>query len=146
MLRKLFCLSLVLVVFSGRAMWTQLKSADYTDKKYMFSTVVPGGWMRFNAGAYFVMTKDGAALNYIRVYRQKFETKLEFAKKVFRADMPPQDLAEVEIDEIVSTPNVGAFKILKNIPVDIDGHDSFRLDYEYTAAGGLKKQGGRFRI
>ena len=55
--------------------------------------------------------------------------------------MSPQDLAEVETDEIVSDPNAGAFKTIKNVPIDIGGHDAFRLEYEYTAQGGLKKQG-----
>lgn len=128
-------------MLAGCAMWTQLTPPDYRDKKYLFSTVVPGNWMRFNAGRYFVITKDGVVLNYVRVYRQKFEAELEFTKKVFRADMTPQDLAEVEMDEIVSDPNVGAFKMIKNVPAAIGGHEAFRLEYEYTAQGGLKKQG-----
>ncbi|GEM_PF-2307186 len=141
MLRKFACLIALLFMMSGCAMWTQLKPSEYTDKKYMFSTVVPGNWMRFNAGDHFFMTKDGITLNYIRLFRHKFEKKLEFTKKKFAADMTPQDLAEVEKDEIVANPNVGAFQELKNVPVDIGDHDGFRVEYEYTAKGGLKKKG-----
>ncbi len=141
MFKKIFYLTVVSLTLAGCAMWTQLTPSEYKDKKYLFSTVVPGHWMRFNAGRYFVITKDGVVLNYVRVYRQKFEAALEFTKKTFRADMTPQDWAEVETDEIVSGPNVGAFKTIKNVPVAIGGHEGFRLEYEYTAQGGLKKQG-----
>lgn len=141
MLRKLVQLSVLLFFVSGCAIWTQLEPSGYTDKKYMFSTVVPANWMRFNAGDYFFMTKDGVILNYIAVYRQKLEKKLEFTKKVFKADMSPQDLSEIQIDEIVANPNAGAFKELRNIPINVDRNKAFRLEYEYTAQGGLKKQG-----
>ena len=122
--------------------WTQLKGQEYKDGARSFRAVVPDGWMRFNHVNFFVMTKDGTVLDKIIVERRKITTKLEFTKKKFTKDMTPQELAEVEIDNLKANGETGRFELLNNAPVAIDGQNGFQMEYVYAVTkGGLKIHG-----
>lgn len=122
--------------------WTQLRKPEYKDGARDFAVVVPVGWMRFNLAKYFIMTKDGTILDRIVVDRKKNNTKLEFTKKVYSKDMTPQDLAEVEIDNLKSSDEIGKVDILGNKPAKIGGQDGFRIEYTYVVTeGGLWVRG-----
>ncbi len=122
--------------------WTQLRNAEYKDGARDFAAVVPVGWMRFNLPAYFIMTKDGTVLDKIVVDRRKFNSKLEFTKKVYTKDMVPQDLAEVEIDNLRASGQFSRVEVLSNTPATIGGQEGFRIEYTYVVTnGGLRMQG-----
>lgn len=139
----------VLIVFcvpfsAGCALtaWTQLNKVEYKDTARGFTALVPVGWMRFNLAEHFIMTKDGTVLDRVVAARQKNNTKLEFTKKVFAEDMTPQELAEVEIDNLKSSGQIGRLEILSNKPAKIGGQDGFRIEYTYVVTeGGLRVRG-----
>ncbi len=133
-----------LLVFSGCAAWTQLKAGEYKDKKRKFSSQVPEAWMRQNLYPYFIVTRNGFVLDHVIVGRYPLKRELDHTKKKFSSSMSPQDLAEVELDDIQSSENVGNFQLISNEPANIDGREAFRIEYEYTAKGGLEIKGIRY--
>ncbi len=125
--------------------WTQLKKAEYKDGARDFAATIPVGWMRFNLTGYFIMTRDGTVLNRIVVGRQKNNTKLEFTKKVYTKDMTPQELSEIEADNLGSSDQIGRVEILSNKPAKIGGQDGFRIEYVYVVTeGGLRGRGVQY--
>ena len=140
-----FMMGVFLLVTSGCATllpWTQLKGQEYKDGPRGFKAIVPAGWMRFNQAKYFIMTNDGTILDQIVVERRKVNTKLEFTKKEFAAEMTPQDLAEIEIDNLKADGRVGKVMIIQNKPETIADQSGFRMEYDYVITeGGLKIHG-----
>ncbi len=122
--------------------WTQMTKTECKDGARDFTATIPVNWMRFNQARYFLITRDGSLLDGIYVDRIKFKDKLEFTKKQFSPDMTPQDLAEVEIDNLKSDQSSNHVEISDNRPTTIDGNDGFCMDYSLmTTEDGLKVQG-----
>jgi len=140
---KSLILFFLVVTMTGCAAWSQLKKVEYVDDSRLFSSVVPMGWMRFNLGKEFLITRDGTVLNVITVSRAKIDQKLAFTKKKFSEDMLPQNLAEVEVDDIRSCEGINRFELLSNKPATLDGRPGFRIEYHFYTQGGLKIKGVR---
>lgn len=121
--------------------WTKIKGGEYKDGARKFSAIAPADWMRFNMAKFFIMTKDGTVLDQIAVEMHRIDKKLEFTKKMYFKEMTIQDLAEIEIDNFKSNTDVSAFEITQNTPVMIDGREGFKVEYTYTAKGGLPVRG-----
>ncbi len=134
------CASLV----SGCAAFSQLRKESYEDDNRLFTASVPVGWMRYNFGKEFLITRDGIVLNAIAVSRRKLDEKLDFTKKKFTTDMLPQDLAEVELDDLKSVAGINRFTLLSNEPATLDGRSGFRVEYGYYTQSGLKMRGIRY--
>lgn len=113
--------------------WTQLKGMVYKDGARRFEAEMPEGWMRLNAGNYFLITKDGVLLNRITVERVLLNKKLEFTKKVFAEGMSAFELSEVEVDNMKANPEYTRFQLISNKPQEADGRDGFRLEYFYVS-------------
>ena len=139
-------LFILVVSLSGCALtnWSPLRKVEYKDGARRFTAEVPAGWMKFNLVNYFVMTRDGIVLEKIAVERRKFTQDLEFTKKKFSADMTPQELAEIEIDNLKANGKIDRVEIASNKPASIDGRSAFRLEYSFFAEGGLKVRGTRY--
>jgi len=139
---NLVLLLLVTLMFSGCfSIWKHLKRQDYKDRKRVFTAQVPVDWMRHNWSNYFLMTKDGTALNYVRVDRMKFKSELEYTNKKYNQEMLPPELAEVSINNFQSNKNISFFRVLKNEPADINGEDAYNIEYSFETKSGLKKKG-----
>ena len=145
-MKKRVLIYFFLLIFSAQGcmsltIWSEMSRPDYRDRGRGFSALVPAGWMRYNLYDYFVITRDGLALETIEVKRQPLGKKLEETKKEFTAEMTPQDIAELEIDNLQTDKKIGQFKVLSNKPATIDGHAGFVIDYEYRTESGLKMHG-----
>lgn len=144
MIKKLsfiFVLSFLVSGCGSLVPWTKLEAKRYTEKRYGFSAEYSEGWYRFNAGNFFAITKDGLLLNKIAVERKKFLDKLEFTKRKFEESMTPQELSEVELDNLKSNPLIMTLNVFKNEPATVAGQDAFLIDYEYLTNEGLKMRG-----
>jgi hypothetical protein len=142
-MRKFFILGIAVFLLTGCASltpWTEMKKADYRDTGRGFTATIPTGWMRCNYLKFFLITRDGLSLNRIAVEKSKPDTKLDFTKKRFALDMTPQDLAEVEIDDCKSNPNIKNLKLVSNTPAEIDGKNAFRIEMLTTDQNGLKER------
>ncbi len=143
MVRRII-LSLAILWLGGCASlspWNDLSKEEYKDRARRFKAQVPLGWMRYNLLPYFVMTKDGTVLNRIAVERYPFDKNLEFIEKKFTSDMTPQDIAELELDNLKSNKNISQFQLLGNKPAAIDNLPAFWIEYTYSTVGGLKIHG-----
>ena len=113
----------------------------HVDKARNFKAMLPADWMRLNYYKDFLISRDGPALDLISVRRIRFGDKLEKTKRVFTKDMTPQELAEVEIDNIKANENVSRVEIISNKPVVIDGVPSYSFEYAYETVEGLPVKG-----
>src|SRR3989338_38498 len=147
LMKKIYTIGFLLALFAvsgcaGLSKWTQLTQKVYQEKGRGFSAELPADWMRYNWGEYFFMTKDGMALNSVAAGRIKFNKGLENTKKVFSEGMTPQEIAEVEIDNLRSSPQSDKFQVISNQPRVIDGWPGFEIEYVYTVTeSGLKVRG-----
>jgi hypothetical protein len=99
---------------------------------------LPAGWMRANqAKQRLLITRDGILLQSINVQRLDIDKDLARTKKKFAKGMLPQEVAEVELDEVRACPGVTHFTLLENVPTDIDGKPGFKLVYTFRTPDGL---------
>ena len=128
----------MLISLVGCAPWTQVGGRVVEDS-LKFEAELPAGWMRANnAENALYITRDGALLQYINVQRIETDNDLKHTKKKFAKDMLPQEVAEIELDDVRSNPNVTNFELLENVPATIDGRPGFKLLYTWRTKDGLK--------
>ena len=72
-----------------------------------------------------------------KVQRREIGAELKHTKKTFAKDMLPQEVAEIELDNVRANPNVTNFELLENVPAEIDGRPGFKLVYTYRTRDGL---------
>jgi hypothetical protein len=110
-----------------------------TLSEYDVEVTTPSGWYRANrASDMFLITRDGLALQAIRVQRLAVSDALKFTKRKFGEKMPPSEVAEVELDEMRSDPNVLNLTVEENAPAMLDGRAGFRLVYTWNTKSGLR--------
>ena len=132
-------LSLCLV---GCKDWREIPVGILESSKHGFSTQVDKiGWMQHGRTPYFLMTKDGIALQYIGVSRAEMNGKLEHTKKRFLFGMSPSEISEVDLDDIRSREQVGKFILNSQEPRSIAGHSGYQFFYEYVTREGLRVLG-----
>ena len=68
------------------------------------------------------------------------EKKLEFTKRKFNPDMTPQELSEVEIDNMKSGQDIADLEVTRSVPVVIDKKNGFCVEYLFPDKDGLKVQ------
>jgi hypothetical protein len=93
--------------------------------------------MKFDAGAYVMISRDGPYLQYVLLQERPLERPFVYARKRLTADMLPQEAAQIIIDDLSSDPMVANFNIIDNAPAIIDDHDGFRLLFTYRDGKGL---------
>lgn len=142
-MRQIFIIALIFCLTGCATFvpWTEMNVSEYADKSQGFSATIPRGWMRFNRVGYFIITRDGTALENIAVARHKIDKKLEFTKKMFSKDMTVQDLAEIEIDDYLANNDISKFEVISNQPATIDGRQACRIEYTLVTGARLKVRG-----
>ena len=88
-------------------------------------------------GKTLVITRDGLALQTIRVERVSVDSELPYTKRKFTAGMPPHDVAELEVDNVRSNSQIFNFELLENTPATVAGRSGFRLVYAWRTKDGL---------
>ena len=74
----------------------------------------------------------------IRVERVSIEKELSHTKRKFAPGMPPHDVAELEMDDFRSNPDVFNCQLLENAPAAVGGRAGFRLAYSWSTKDGLR--------
>jgi hypothetical protein len=127
----------IVVSLVGCAPWTQV-GGTFRDASLQFQAELPPGWMRSNTAKDFLLiTRDGVLLQYIAVQGLDMDQELKHTKKKFTRGMLPQEVAEIELDEVRSNPAVMHFALLENVPTEISGQPGFKLVYTYRTQSGL---------
>jgi hypothetical protein len=98
---------------------------------YAFTVDTPEGWRQIHSDKYFIITKDGAYLQYFLVQERPLDRPFKHTSKKLNADMLPQEIAGVIIAEIRADKNIQNLILLENFPATIDGHKGFKLLFSY---------------
>jgi hypothetical protein len=130
-----------------------LVSGKQSLPEYGFEVVVPEGWYRFAHTFYagpsgaldtaqilegIVLTRDGLLLQQIRVGRAAVDKNPNFTTRKFDLKLPPQELADIELDDHRSNPNVFNLVVEENVPAMVEGRRGFKLVYTWTTEDGYR--------
>ncbi|PYM26352.1 MAG: hypothetical protein DMD78_04490 [Candidatus Rokuibacteriota bacterium] len=113
-------------------------SGIYTSEAQNFAVELPKGWMRLNSEENLLITRDGILLQHVTVERARVDRPLKNTKKVLSRGMQPQAVAEVIIDNFMSSERMLDLKVLENRPIQIGPHRGFRLVYAHRDKEGLR--------
>jgi len=104
-----------------------------------FEVDLPQEWYQAReVGDTLLVTRDGLLLQFIRIERVSVEQELLHTKKKFTRGMQPQEAAELEVDNMRSSPEVFNFELIENIPTTVGGRSGFRLLYSWKTKDGLR--------
>lgn len=106
------------------------------EPNYHFTVDIPEGWRKLDTNKYFLITKDGAYLQYALIQRRPLDKSFKHTKKKLRREMLPQEAAGVIIDEITSDKNILNFKLIENTPARIQGNEGFKILFSYKDRDG----------
>lgn len=135
---KLITLTVLALTLAGCAVWQRVDSprAEAPDKSY--SVDLPVGWVRLMQNAEGLeVTRDGLALNRIRVNRVDLAKAFPTLKKPAHADMLPSELAELQIAELKSVDKETVITVKENAPAMLGGQPGYRLHLQYRNPRGL---------
>jgi hypothetical protein len=110
----------------------------YSSPSENFSVDLPRGWMRLNAKEDLLITRDGILLQNVTVERAGVDQPLKSTKKTLTRGMQPQALAEVIVDNFMSSDSMLDVKVLENRPVQIAQYRGFKLVYTHRDKHGLR--------
>jgi hypothetical protein len=100
---------------------------------------LPAGWRRATVVSdSLLLTRDGVSLQYIRIARIAVGDELTHTKKKFAKRMSPQDIGEVELEEVRSDQRMRNVELLENVPLQVAGFPGFKLVYSFRAVNGLR--------
>jgi hypothetical protein len=104
-----------------------------------YEASLPAGWRRATTvGDSLLVTRDGVSLQNIRVERVAVGDELPRTKKRFAKGMSPQDVAEVELDEVRSDQGMRNVELAENVPFQVAGLPGFKLVYTFKTENGLR--------
>jgi hypothetical protein len=116
----------------------QPTAGAYTSEKENFVVELPSGWMRLNAEENLLVTRDGLLLQHVSVEHAVVDKPLKNTKKTLTRGMQPQAVAEVIIDNFMSSERMLDVKVLENRPVQVAQQRGFRLVYTHRDKNGLR--------
>ena len=128
---------------SGCGPWVQVggpyRYSPYQGDPSGFEVALPAEWRR----ATFVqdsllLTRDGVSLQYIRIEQVAVGDELTHTKKKVAKGMSPQEVAEVELDEVRSDQGMRNVELVDNVPFEVAGLPGFKLVYTFRAENGLR--------
>lgn len=138
-MKKLLILFVALSLMAGCASSAYKRSLkDLPD--HDFSVKIPEGWWKPQSTNKYLITKDGAHLQYVRIQQRPLDRPFLHSKKKLRNRMLPMESARVIIDELASDRYIMNFKVIENAPATIDGHAGFKIVFTYA-----NKKGAQFK-
>ena len=105
-----------------------------------FLVKVPEGWWKPKHINKYLLTKDGAFLQYVLIQQRPIDYPYRHTKKRLNKGMLPQEASGIIIDEIASDRRILNFNVIENVPAVIDGHDGFKILFTYK-----DKKGSTFK-
>ena len=136
--RAALVLVFLLSALSGCAPWVQV-GGPYRMDSQAYEVSLPAGWRRATTVQdSLLITRDGVSLQYIRIERVGVGQDLKHTKKKFAKGTSPQDVAEMELDEVRSDQRTRNFELEENTPFQVAGLPGFKLAYTFKAMDGLR--------
>ncbi|MCP4626918.1 MAG: hypothetical protein GY850_25925 [bacterium] len=129
-MKKLVPLLICLVIISSCASVAKERSLNNLPDAG-FSVQIPDGWWKPESTNKYLITRDGAFLQYVLFQQRPLEKPFRNTKKKIRSGMLPQEAAGIIIDELASDRYLMNFKLIENAPVTVDGHPGFKILFTY---------------
>jgi len=129
-MKKIIALIISLFLITGCVSVAQersLKSLPDND----FSVEIPEGWWKPDHINKYLITKDGAFLQYVLIQQRPIDLPYRHTKKKLNQGMLPQEAAGIIIDEIASDRRILNFDVIENAPAVIDGYEGFKILFIY---------------
>ncbi len=120
--------------------WAKLEESRFADPEETFTVNVPVGWMRAPVRDGVTVTRDGIGLQFIKVAKHEHKTAFPRIKKESKADMLPNELAELIIAEIKSNEQMSGLEVISNQPTGIGQTVGVRLHVQMKNRDGLRYQ------
>jgi hypothetical protein len=129
----------LLVLLSACATWEKMTGDNAAISiKNVYSFTAPKEWVRAPyADGDVVLSRDGPTLNRITANLQDHDKDLPNTKRKTRADMLPQDFAELLIAEMRAADTTANVEVLSNKPALIDSRPAVRLLVRWKNERGL---------
>jgi hypothetical protein len=144
MRKSVYAVILIALLITSCAPWVMSKGEVYTSKTGDYSIRLPEGWVRTNAQLAFgdtkgdlLATRDGLLLQQIMIQRLGVNRELNKTKRMFRKGMLPSEAAKVITDLLSSNENMQNFKVVKNVPVKLNGSKGFKATFKYKTTDDL---------
>jgi len=136
---KKLLIVLALLVTAACGPWLRVEG-PFTSEALNFRVDLPQGWMQQNTGKYLLITRDGVLLQRIVAMRINLADEKQFThtKKRVTAEMLPQEVAEVVIDNFQSNAENLNFEVEENAPAAVAGKHGFKVRFSYRTKEGLK--------
>ena len=134
-MKKLLPLLIFLLIIAGCASMAQERSLKNLPDN-AFSVEIPQGWWKPKHTNKYLITKDGAFLQYVLIQQRPIDQPYSHTKKKLNKGMLPQEAAGIIIDEISSDRRIFNFNVIENIPAIIDGHAGFKILFSYKDKNG----------
>ena len=136
--RTTVALLLLLSALGGCAPWV-LVEGSYRMDSQNFDVNLPADWRRATTVSdSLLLTRDGIGLQYIRIEQVAVGGELKHTKKKVAKGMSPQEVAEVELDEVRSDQGMRNVELVDNVPFQVAGLPGFKLVYTFRAENGLR--------
>lgn len=104
-----------------------------------FEVDLPQGWYQAReVGDALLVTRDGLLLQFIRIERVSVEQELPYTKKKITRGMQPQEAAQLEVDELRSTPEAFNLEVLESTMAPVAGKPGIRLLCAWKTKEGLR--------
>jgi hypothetical protein len=133
-----FAMMVFLSALSGCAPWVMVEGPFRMDA-HGYEANLPAGWRRATTVSdSLLLTRDGISLQYIRIERVAVGHELTHTKKKFAKGMPPEEVAEVELDEVRSDQGMWNVELLENVAFQVAGLPGFKLVYIFRTENGLR--------
>jgi len=129
MMKKVFWILIIVIAGCAHGMDTGAVPETYTAS-------IPKGWRKINTPKYFMITKDGAFLQYMLIQERPLEKPFLYTKKKLKPGMLPQEVAGIVVDEISSDKNLISFNLMQNTPASIKGNQGFKIIFAYKYLDG----------
>lgn len=131
---KRLLLVMVLVLLCGCA------TTKSEGERRPFSVTQPPGWKEHKTKALMYISKESPGLQHVEIVRKGLQDEKQFAytKRRVTAEMLPQELAEVVIDDFHSDQSFPVDAVEENAPEVIGGNPGFRVRLTFISNAGLK--------
>ena len=129
MMKKIFWIILLVIAGCAHGMDTGAVPETYTVSS-------PKGWRKINTPKYYMITKDGAFLQYALIQERPIDKPFFYTRKKLKPSMLPQEAAGMVVDELSSDRTIINFRIIENTPASIKGNAGFKLLFTYKDRDG----------
>ena len=137
------------------AYWTLTDDMNRVVQSKSFQMTVPDGWVRTTKADTWerieidgepqtillesmAVTRDGTSLHAITVTRHYTPTAFPVIKKKSRANMLPNEAADLYVSELRKRSGLERLKVLSNKPTKVNGKPAFQLVMQFKNEDGLR--------